>query len=303
MRTRERRIGVITGATGFIGSNLIKRLLELDWDVHLLVRDSSDLSVLSGVVSRVNVYKCDGGVKDMIHVLASVSPDCVFHIASNFLSSHTPEDVDGLVVSNLLYSTNLLEAMTVTGVQCIVNVGTSWQYYDDTVYNPVNLYAATKQAFEDILKYYTSACGIKAVTILLFDTYGPDDRRRKIVSLLWDALVHRKELIMSPGDQLIDLVYVSDVIDGFVLAANQLMDDGLLYSRYAISSGQPISLKNLVRAIEEVAGEKITVCWGGRAYRHREVMTPWSDYQLIPGWKAKVSLVDGLKNCDPRITI
>jgi hypothetical protein len=143
---------------------------------------------------------------------------------------------------------------------------------------PVNLYAATKQAFEDILSYYVDAHGLKVMTLALFDTYGPGDPRQKLVSLLWKTALSGQELAMSPGEQLIDIVYIDDVLDAFVVAADLLMEQSEGHLRYGISSGQPIRLIDLAKIFEEASGLTLPISWGGRPYRPREVMKPWSAF-------------------------
>src|SRR4051812_1833664 len=92
-----------------------------------------------------------GSTERIVARLKACKPDVVFHLASLFVSDHRVQDVQNLVESNLLFGTQLLEAMAQAGVKRIINTGTSWQCP-----HPFNLYAATKQAFESILGYYVS---------------------------------------------------------------------------------------------------------------------------------------------------
>ena len=67
--------------------------------------------------------------------------------------------------SNITFGTQLVEAMVANGCYQFVNTGTSWQHYENDEYNPVNLYAATKQAFEDILRYYVETSALRVITL------------------------------------------------------------------------------------------------------------------------------------------
>ena len=144
----------------------------------------------------------------MINIVNEANPEIVFHLASLFLAQHTLEDIERLVQSNLLFGVQIAEAITLQGVTKLINTGTSWQHYENEDYNPVCLYAATKQAFEDMLKFYVEASKLKVITLKLFDTYGPDDSRPKLFTLLRKVAQEQTELAMSPGEQLIDLVYM-----------------------------------------------------------------------------------------------
>ena len=127
---------------------------------------------------------------------------------------------------------------------------------------------------------------MKVIALKLFDTYGPNDPRPKLFRLLKTVSERQEPLAMSPGEQLIDLVYIDDVVKAYLIAAERLQA-GLAYDHesYAVSSGRPISLKELVRTYEQVTGKKLPIQWGGRPYRPREVMVPWNRGEKLPGWE------------------
>jgi nucleoside-diphosphate-sugar epimerase len=229
--------------------------------------------------------------------MQKAEPGIVFHLASLFIVEHQPKDVAQLIQSNLLFSTQLLEAMKQIGVNHLVNTGTSWQHYWNEDYNPVNLYAATKQAFEDILRYYLETTELKVITLKLFDTYGPDDPRPKLMHLLKRIVDSEEILAMSPGKQLIDLVHIYDVVEAYLLAARRLLDgtEKKLHS-YAVSSGSPLSLKELAHLVGETLGRELNIKWGGRSYRKREVMLPWNTGLSLPGWHPHTNLKEGVRS-------
>jgi len=296
-----RRRALVTGATGYIGSNLVRRLLADNWSVHVVVRPLSDLAPLSAARHAIHVHEYDGTTKGMIRLVEDAAPDVVFHLASLFLAQHKPEDVASLISSNVLFSTQLVEAMMANQVFYLINTGTSWQHYCDADYNPVNLYAATKQAFEDILAYYVEAQGLKVTTLALFDTYGAGDPRPKLISLLWETAMEQKPIAMSPGEQLIDLVHVNDVMDAFSLAADLIVRQQVGHERYGISSGIPMRLIDLVTAFEKATGcAKLPIEWGGRPYRAREVMVPWKSYKTMPGWIPRIPFAEGVLRTRPK---
>jgi nucleoside-diphosphate-sugar epimerase len=214
-----------------------------------------------------------------------------------FLSQHAVKDVHALIQSNVLFGSQLLEAMKINQVTNLVNTGTSWQHYNNEDYNPVCLYAATKQAFEAILEYYVQAFSFKAITLKLFDTYGPNDHRLKLFHLLNKAATSGETLDMSGGEQLIDLVHIDDVTEAYLIAAQRLIECRThQHERYAISSGHPIPLRDLVKLYSEVIDSAIQVNWGARPYRFREVMKTWTTGSILEGWQPKCALSDGMKN-------
>jgi nucleoside-diphosphate-sugar epimerase len=292
--TRKRAL--VTGATGFVGSHLSRALIRESWEVHAVVRQESKLEPLKDITDTVKVHSHDGNAARLAEIIEDSRPDVVFHLASQFIVEHKPEEVENLITSNILLGTYLAEAMSVQGVRYLVNTGTSWQHFENRDYDPVNLYAATKQAFEAILSFYVNGRGLRIITLKLFDTYGPNDPRPKIFTLLSKMMTRREPLAMSPGDQLLDLTYIDDVVDAYLCAANRLLAGRVLgHEQYAVSSGRTVSLRELVAIFQRETMSILPVQWGGRPYRQREVMVPWDRGAPLPGWQPRVSLAEGLK--------
>lgn len=286
----------ITGATGFIGSRLTSRLLQDGHHVSVLVRPLSDLSVLNGVAGRLDFHVYDGSLKSMTAGLEEARPDVVIHLASNFLAQHMPGDVEALIGSNIDMPAKLLEAMALTGTKRFINTGTSWQHYLSQTYNPVNLYAATKQAFEAILAYYIEARGVRAATLKLFDTYGPGDTRPKLFTLLRKTALSGNVLKMSPGEQLLDLVYIDDVIEAYLKAIDGIDDIAEAY--FAVSNPQRFSLREVASLYSQIVGRPLNIEWGGLPYRERETLEPWTSGQPIDGWVPRIGLAEGIRRME-----
>ncbi|MBI2251933.1 MAG: NAD-dependent epimerase/dehydratase family protein [Armatimonadetes bacterium] len=286
---------LITGASGFIGMNLAKKFLQDNFEVHIIARTSSNLKLLNDIKNNLQIHLYDGTIHSLIHIFKKAKPKIVFHLASLFIAQHTVGDIDKLITSNILFGAQLIEAMLKNEVYYLINTGTSWQHYKNKNYSPVCLYAATKEAFDKILQFYIETTPLKVITLKLFDTYGPKDSRSKLINILKDNLKEQKLLKMSPGEQLIDLVYIDDVVNAFVLAGQKILkNNSKQMESFAISSGSPISLKKLIKLFENISGRKLYIKWGGRPYRDREVMLPWNTGKYLPGWSAKVSLKEGL---------
>lgn len=290
------RKALITGGSGFVGSRLAHYLVDNGWSVDIVTTIEGNLSQLKSDITKYKIYPHDGSTKGMVELFGQSRPDIVFHLASLFLAEHKEADVESLIRSNILFGTQVLEGMLASGCSYIINTGTSWQHFEDKEYNPVCLYAATKQAFSDILCFYTEAEGLKAITLKLFDTYGPGDARPKLFNLLKKMAEEGKEITMSPGEQMLDLVYIDDVIKAFARSA-EIIDSNAIDKNveYAISSGKLIKLKHIVALYEEIVNKPMRIEWGGRDYRKREVMIPWSKGHLLPGWQAEINLEEGIR--------
>jgi nucleoside-diphosphate-sugar epimerase len=234
----------------------------------------------------------------MAHIIEQSAPQTIFHLASLFLVEHRQEDLERLIQSNILFGAQVLEAAVCNGVPFVVNTGTSWQHYEEIGYRAVCLYAATKQAFEDILRFYTDAYPLRALTLKLFDTYGPQDPRNKLFALLRKASQSGKKLAMSLGEQKLDLVYIDDVVRAFLHAEHLLQSDRHdLADSYGVSSQTNVTLRDVVALYAQVTGWHPQIEWGMRPYRKREVMTPWRAENL-PGWQPMIDLVTGIRRME-----
>ena len=292
---------LMTGITGFIGHHLGERLVNDGHEVFAFVRATSKVDELSENLRRnVKFFVCDedNTVMKIVTDLCAEGnrPDVVYHLATNFMNAHRFEDIKQLIQSNITFGTEILDALTANNVCNFVNTGTFTQHYQDADYNPANLYSATKKSFEEIIEFYVQTRGLKCISLHLFDTYGADDKRGKILGLLKKISQSGETLKMSPGEQLIDLVYVDDVVEAFSLAGKYLFDGEYRYcGTYGVSSLNPIPLREVVKTFEDVVGKKLSIEWGGRPYRQREIMIPWRTFKTLPGWSPKINLRDGIK--------
>ncbi|AYN29773.1 SDR family oxidoreductase [Buttiauxella sp. 3AFRM03] len=284
---------LLTGTTGYIGQKTAEFLANSGHDIHSVVRKLPENVHLLNE-NKIKYYLLSqSSIKDIVF---DVKPEIVVHIASKFLAVHNYDDIDDLISSNIIFPTQLLEAMCLAGVKNFINTGTSWQHYNSESYNPVNLYAATKQAFEDIIKYYTDTNKIKSITLKIYDSYGPQDNRGKLISLLDRLATSQEKLEMSPGQQKISLVHVNDICRAFHIAVDDIIERDLGYNiQYGLMNDEKISLMELVSVYESANNCNLNIIWGGREYREREVMYPAENLNTLPGWSPQISLLDGLK--------
>lgn len=281
------RKAVVTGATGFVGGHLVQRLLADGWEVSAVVRP------MSVSIPGVNRIVDNGSTEDLAYQLVQVAPDVCFHLATNFIARHAPEDIEELILSNVTFGTRMAEALSALDNVTFVNVGTVWQHFEGRPYGPTSLYAATKQAFCDILQFYAECAGFKAVTLELTDTYGHNDTRQKLLPILLKSGITGEKLQMSPGQQLYDVIHIDDVIEALIIAVDHASNEAPVFS---IGSGNPLQLRKFVELVSEVMGVPIEVEWGARPYRAREMMEPWRGIPELPGWSPKVDLRAGLQD-------
>jgi nucleoside-diphosphate-sugar epimerase len=265
-------------------------------EVHALVRPGARLDRVPDLVDVVTFHTVEARAEQVAAVVADIGPDVTFHLATHFVAEHGPADIDALVESNIAAPARLVDALASRGrATAFVNAGTAWQHVEGESYRPKNLYAATKQAFDDVLRHYTERRQLRAITLNLYDTYGPGDHRGKLLSALVAALRSGEPLAMGSGEQLVDLVHADDAVAAFLHAADvaRECDDGSVPT-YAISSGEPCRVRDVVELLGEVADRPVPVRWGARPDRPGDMVTPWYAGAPLPGWRPTISLRAGL---------
>ena len=292
---------LVTGATGFLGSHLAGRLADAGVRVTAITRPSSDPARIAGLPNNVSVHAATGDSRDLIECFEQAKPDVVFHLAARFTATHMPGDIAGLIEDNVTLTAQVCEAAVNAGCPALVPAGTGWQNAGSALGDPTpapnTLYAASKQAADDIIDYYSQLAGLNAVTLKIYDSYGPNDPRRKFLAVLRDAAAKGEKVDATPGDQLLHMVHVDDLTDGFVHAGN-LLSSGEIRGRasHTLPSSQAVTLREFAALWMSANDRHVEIQWGGRPHRDGEVMVPWEGAPL-PGWSPRIDLKAGLKGC------
>ena len=273
---------VVTGASGFLGGALVERFRAEGWEVHAL---------------RWRPGSRDKGLRTVESWLAQIGPDAVVNAGASQNGRDDPGALEELVLSNVLMPAQLASRIRDLCPGCsLIHFGTSWQIGEDGRYEPFNAYAASKEAAERMLEHFAMD-GVRVASLRLYDTYGPGDRRKKVVNLIADALLRGEELEMSDGEQVIDLVHIRDVTEAVIrtLALLRAAPPGKL-RRYAVRSGRTVTVRALAGILEAMIGPR-----GGRVrlgvlpYRRRERFALYPDLAVPPGWQPQVVLEEGLR--------
>ena len=176
-----------------------------------------------------------------------------------------------------------------------ITFGSRWEYNQKGKYKPNNFYAATKHASDYLLKYFTD---IKTTIISLkvFDTYGENDKRKKILNLLLANYKKQTNLNLSPGRQEIDLVNVIDICKLVSQILNDIKNKKLKgFKRYTVSSKKPIQLIELIKILKKVLKNKLYVKVGAIEYRKNESMKCLKKTFNYPKWQPQNTLKKDLK--------
>jgi len=297
---------LVTGATGFIGSYLVERLLDEGYSVLILKRSKSDTWRIKHLLDKVGCYDVDAsGIKA---AFKENKVDCVIHLATFYKKVHSADDIPVLIDTNIRFPTELMDAMREAGVSFFINAGTLFEYdlsrspvTEEQAAEPYNLYAATKVAFSDVLKYYSRAYGWRSVDLKLFAPYGPKDNDKLMVFLSRNFL-DQKKFSMSPSEQKWNWTYVRDIADAFVASVRfvEEMESKGMDSRYEvfdIGLEDTWSIKEAICMFEDISGVKGLVSFD-KPYPDNEIFLAScknSKAKELLGWAPEYDLKKGIE--------
>lgn len=294
---------IITGATGFVGANLARRLLDDGHRVHLLVRPGHTAWRLDTIRTDVAIYEVElDDTAGLASVVAEIRPEWIFHLATHGAYSWQ-NDARRIVTTNILGTINLVEACLRTGFEAFVNTGSSSEYgakshapAEDSWLEPNSVYAVAKASATLYCRHIARSAGVHMPTLRLYSVYGPYEEPNRLMPTL---IIHGLRGVLPPlvnPDIARDYVYSVDVSEAFIRAATTPgQEPGAVYN---VGSGQQTTLREVVdlaRRELQIASEPD---WGSMANRSWDTTTWVADNHAIRhelDWQPRHSFAEGFR--------
>ncbi|KUO49054.1 MAG: CDP-abequose synthase [Desulfitibacter sp. BRH_c19] len=292
---------LITGASGFIGSHLVKRMLEENAQVSIIARDGSDLWRVQSLIKDFAIYKADLRDSRKINLcMNKVKPDYIFNMAAYGVDARQ-KDYFIAVNTNIIGTMNILNSSISTGCKKFLNIGTCMEYGDkkeiikeDCHLEPFNIYGSTKAATTLLAHQIAAENKIDIVTLRAFGIFGENEGSHKFFPHIILSVLNKVDVNLTGCEQYRDYCYVENIIDGFVLAAH---NDAIKNEIFNIGTGMIYQLKYYVNKVYEKMEAVKKPNYGAIPYRSGEVWRPHPDItkiQKLLKWKPKISLEEGL---------
>ena len=292
---------LVTGGAGFIGSNLVDRLIEEGLNVAVV--DSLSTGRRENVPAKASYHRVDIRSKDLAEVFKRERPEVVFHLAAQASVSRSVREVFLDADVNVIGSINLLEQCQGSGVDRVVYSSTGGALYgeperlpcdENHSVRPLSPYGASKYAFEAYLHTYRAIHGLRHTILRYGNVYGPrqdPEGEAGVVAIFTGNMLDGGPVsIFGDGLQERDFVYVGDVVEANVLAMRQEADD-----IFNIGTGGPTNVNEIFAKLKDLTGYEPQANYGPP--REGDVYKIYLDVAKAKaglGWEAKVGLEEGL---------
>lgn len=292
---------LLTGGTGFVGANLVRRLLREGHDVHLAVRPGYQSWRLADCLADLHVHPVELASAEAADALAAqVRPEWVFHLAAyGAYSSQT--QVQAIVQTNVVATVCLLEACARAGFESFVHTGSSSEYgfkdhapAEDEWVDPNSHYAVTKAAATQYCRFMARQRRLPVTTLRLYSVYGPyEEPTRLIPTLIVRGLAGELPPLVNPAIAR-DFVYADDVVEACLLAAAQpVAEPGAVYN---VGTGVQTTIREAVEVARRALGIAGQPEWGAmpdRAWDTGVWVANNAAIRAALGWQPRFSFAEG----------
>ena len=244
---------LLTGSTGFIGSELLKDLSQ-DNKVYVILRKK--LKNNQRHKNVIQIYY--NNYKNLNNKIKKLKIDTVIHCATHYVKSHNIQDLEKLSNSNILFGNIILENLRLMGVKRFINFSTVWENYDGKKGNFYNLYSAYKASFGNILNFYKKKFDkIEFLNLVISDTFGANDKRKKIINLMKSN--YKKNLITHIVSKKLymNLLNVIDIKIAIRLILKKRQKSGT----YSLQNKKNFKVEDIIKRINKNSNKKIKVKW------------------------------------------
>lgn len=295
---------LVTGASGFIGSHLVRRLVREGLAVHALCRAGSDLSRLQDVMPRLRIHEADVlDFEGLVAAIRSARPDYVFHLGGASVVAGAAPVAKDLVEVNLLGTVNLLDACESVDYRCLVQTGDAFEYglktgplKESDVCRPDTLHGITRLGATLYAQARARNLGRPIVTLRLFSVYGPRDHPRRLVPRVIAGALAGTPIALSRPEIARDWVYVDDIVDLYMEASR--MPARLAGGVFNAGSGRSSCIADVVETVLRLTGSNAEARWGAFPTAAHDAGCWVADMRQTFDafvWRPRIALEEGLE--------
>ena len=277
---------LITGCTGFIGSNILNKFKNNN-KIFVILRNKKKNEIFNHKNIKKIFYN---DYNNLCKKLSKIKVDLVIHAATHYAKEHNVKDLEKFTNSNILLGNIILENVINMKVKKFINFSTIWEDYYGIKDNYFNLYSAYKKAFSKILNFYKKKfSSIKFYELMISDTFGENDKRRKIINVLKENYKNNKVTKIISRKLFINLLNVEDVVNAvFLISMNDIKS-----GKYLLKNKINFNMFKLVKQFNKKNKKKLKVKW----INNYKVDDKSLSYNKLKSWKPiKSNVKDVIRN-------
>ena len=294
---------LITGAAGFVGSNLTRYFVSRGIKINIIIKRSSNTWRLNDIIKKTNVHYADvSDINKIKKIIKKIKPKTIYHLATHGGYSDQ-NDLEKIKKSILDATYNLINECKKYRFNIFINTGSSSEYgfknkamKESDILVPNSYYSVFKSSSSLYCQYESLKSNIQIVTIRPFHVYGPYERGNRLIpSLIKNMLSDKKVKLVSPKVSR-DMVYISDVVNFYIMIANKKNLKGEIFN---LGSGKKTTIKEIYNLLKKITNYKVKNYWGSMKNRYWDQSIWYSDNSYVKNklkWKPEVSLKKGLVN-------
>ena len=272
---------LLTGSTGFIGSSILKFLLNKH-NLYCLNRKK-----VKQIKNVKNIYFKN--YDDLNKKLKKIKVDVLIHCATHYIKDHSYDDINKLAYSNLIFGNILLENLKHMKVKIFINFTTIWENFNAIKDNFFNLYSVYKKNFSNLIDFYKKLLPqIKFYNLYISDTFGKNDTRPKIINTLKQNYKKKKTTKIISSNLHINLLNIEDIIAAIsIILKNKTVPDN-----YNLINSKSFSLLEIVNKVNNRNKDKIKVKWLSK----RTIKDKIYKKKKLKDWSPKKSKINNIIN-------
>jgi len=295
---------IVTGGSGFIGSHLVRRLLNDGAQVAVTVRYGNVMKNerLKDIYSQIQIIEADLRNRGALAQVRNFRPDVVFHLAAynhvgeSFTQVEECFDVNAKGTANLLDSCDGVEKFVYMSTSEVYGHQVSVPFIETMNPEPISPYAITKYAGELYCRMKQRVKGsVPIVVVRAFNTFGPYQSSKAIIPELILDCLQGNPIRTTAGEQTREFNFVENIVDGLIRAGEYR---GSVEGPINLASAEEVQIREVVKKIAALTQTKAKIDIGALPYRPTEIWRMYADRnraEAILGWKPRIGLEEGLK--------
>lgn len=279
---------LITGSTGFIGSNIVNLLLKKNVYIYDILRNKNKKNKKIIDLNKNKNYlpifykKFD----ELEKKLKKVKIDTVINCATYYTSKNDIKNIENLIRTNIIFCSIILEILK-NKIKKFINFGSMMEYSQGNYFSPKNFYAITKYSFQKIEEFYKlNYKNIKFYDLKLYETYGNNDERNKIIPTIIKNYAQNKDIKIVSKNLKMNFVH----IESLMKVIHMIIFNKIREGEYCVKNNKFIKIKKLINLLNIKLKKKIRI----KYLSSKSFYNANNKLKKFPYWNDKKNLIDFL---------